>query len=197
MTIIPRKFREKNSLDDWKDFRTVFLSIVNRKQAEQNQAALMWGDVADLDAEIRESVADDIEEEPNARYWPDEFNALLRPDGFGAPLWFDQEALFVCSNGPKFAGASDAPNGTNNRPDKAVGWINPVWDQDGIPGWYRIELVNYSLDENHNPRRDKTFVWEGVVIPGGRMILGRWRYPYAEAILVSCAKICSLTDSSQ
>jgi len=52
----------------------------------------------------------------------------------------------------------------------ASGWLNPLEEQQGIPGWQRITLMKH-FDESHN---DDLWAYEGVVLPGGRIIVGRW-----------------------
>lgn len=56
------------------------------------------------------------------------------------------------------------------------GWVNPLEPQFGIPGWHRITMMKH-FDENYNNLdADHLWAYEGVVLPGGRLIVGRWWY---------------------
>ncbi|KAF2739843.1 hypothetical protein EJ04DRAFT_425903 [Polyplosphaeria fusca] len=60
------------------------------------------------------------------------------------------------------------------------GWLNPLPPQPAncvIPGWQRITFMKYFLDEEDvGIEMDSLWAYEGVVLPGGRMMLGRWWY---------------------
>ncbi|KAF2472211.1 uncharacterized protein BDR25DRAFT_367005 [Lindgomyces ingoldianus] len=59
----------------------------------------------------------------------------------------------------------------------ASGWLNPLPAQPRgieIPGWQRITFMKYFIDDDHQYAEDNLWAYEGVVLPGGRMILGRW-----------------------
>lgn len=55
-----------------------------------------------------------------------------------------------------------------------LGWLNALPDQQGIPGWQRITFMKHFLDDFDQPEKDNLWAYEGVVLPGGRIILGRW-----------------------
>jgi hypothetical protein len=56
----------------------------------------------------------------------------------------------------------------------ALGWLNPLPPQGGIPGWQRITFMKHFTEDYENPNEDNLWAYEGVVLPGGRIILGRW-----------------------
>ncbi|KAF1840797.1 uncharacterized protein K460DRAFT_380586 [Cucurbitaria berberidis CBS 394.84] len=56
----------------------------------------------------------------------------------------------------------------------AIGWLNPLPPQAGIPGWQRITFMKHFMDDFDQVDRDNLWAYEGVVLPGGRIILGRW-----------------------
>jgi hypothetical protein len=58
----------------------------------------------------------------------------------------------------------------------AIGWLNPLPDQQGIPGWQRITFMKHFMDDFDQVEQDNLWAYEGVVLPGGRIILGRWWY---------------------
>ncbi|KAF2131437.1 hypothetical protein P153DRAFT_421501 [Dothidotthia symphoricarpi CBS 119687] len=56
----------------------------------------------------------------------------------------------------------------------AIGWLNALPDQGGIPGWQRITFMKHFTDDLDQVAQDNLWAYEGVVLPGGRIILGRW-----------------------
>jgi hypothetical protein len=57
----------------------------------------------------------------------------------------------------------------------ASGWLNPLQAQHGIPGWQRVTLMKHFM-EDYDTLDDDLWAYEGVVLPGGRTMLGRWWY---------------------
>ena len=57
----------------------------------------------------------------------------------------------------------------------ASGWINPLRPQYGIPGWQRITFMKH-YDNLAYANLDDLWAHEGIVLPGGRIIVGRWWY---------------------
>lgn len=58
----------------------------------------------------------------------------------------------------------------------ADGWLNPLPPQHGIPGWQRITMMKYFV-ENGNIDMDALWAYEGIMLPGGRLMVGRWWCP--------------------
>lgn len=57
----------------------------------------------------------------------------------------------------------------------ATGWMNPLPPQQGIPGWQRVTMMKYFADEDTGSiDREALWAYEGVVLPGGQIMLGRW-----------------------
>ena len=56
----------------------------------------------------------------------------------------------------------------------ATGWLNALPPQCDIPGWQRISFMKHFEEDLHEVGQDDLWAYEGVVVPGGRMILGRW-----------------------
>lgn len=59
----------------------------------------------------------------------------------------------------------------------AIGWLNPLPPQAGISGWQRITFMKHFIDDFDQMDQvelDNLWAYEGVVLPGGRIILGRW-----------------------
>jgi hypothetical protein len=57
-----------------------------------------------------------------------------------------------------------------------VGRIHSIPPQAGIPGWQRLVMVKFDADLD-DPGIDDLWAYEGVVLPGSHMILGRWWFP--------------------
>lgn len=60
----------------------------------------------------------------------------------------------------------------------ADGWLNTLPSQSGVPGWKRMTMMKYFEDEYGNIDFDRLWAYEGVVLPGGQIIVGRWWSPY-------------------
>ncbi|KAF2638019.1 hypothetical protein P280DRAFT_405709 [Massarina eburnea CBS 473.64] len=58
----------------------------------------------------------------------------------------------------------------------ATGWLNPLPDQCEIPGFMRFTLMKHFEDNLDNFTVNNLWAYEGVVLPGSRIILGRWWY---------------------
>jgi len=56
----------------------------------------------------------------------------------------------------------------------AIGWLNALPDQCGIPGWQRITFMKHFAEDLDDVDSDNLWAYEGVVLPGGRIIVGRW-----------------------
>lgn len=59
----------------------------------------------------------------------------------------------------------------------ATGYTYPLPAQHGVPGWQRIVMMKYFLDDNGNYEEEAIWAYEGVVLPGGQLIVGRWWAP--------------------
>ncbi|KAF3043202.1 hypothetical protein E8E12_008394 [Didymella heteroderae] len=57
---------------------------------------------------------------------------------------------------------------------QAIGWLNALPDQCGIPGWQRITFMKHFAEDLDDVDSDNLWAYEGVVLPGGRIIVGRW-----------------------
>ena len=64
-----------------------------------------------------------------------------------------------------------------NRPYNASGFISALPPQEGIPGWQRFTMMKYFEDSTGNFDESALWAYEGIIIPGGQMILGRWWSP--------------------
>lgn len=56
----------------------------------------------------------------------------------------------------------------------AIGWLNALPTQFGIPGWMRITFMKHFAEDLDDVDSDNLWAYEGVVLPGGRIIVGRW-----------------------
>jgi hypothetical protein len=56
----------------------------------------------------------------------------------------------------------------------ASGWINPIASQRGVPGWNRMSMMKYFKNTDGSLDYGALWAYEGVILPGGNMIVGRW-----------------------
>ncbi|KAK3110233.1 hypothetical protein LTR53_015673, partial [Teratosphaeriaceae sp. CCFEE 6253] len=60
----------------------------------------------------------------------------------------------------------------------AQGWLNALPAQQGVPGWRRMTMMKYFEDPDSGVVDEEAlWAYEGVVLPGGEMMLGRWWSP--------------------
>lgn len=60
----------------------------------------------------------------------------------------------------------------------ALGWLNALPPQQGIPGWQRMTMMKFFQDPDTGViDREALWAYEGVVLPGGQIIVGRWWSP--------------------
>ena len=77
----------------------------------------------------------------------------------------------------------------------ASGWLNPLPPQRGVPGWQRLTMMKYFRDPDGAVDHGVLWAYEGVVLPGGQIIVGRWWAPenvdedhkYSGPIIMWCA----------
>ncbi|EME88258.1 uncharacterized protein MYCFIDRAFT_76089 [Pseudocercospora fijiensis CIRAD86] len=60
---------------------------------------------------------------------------------------------------------------------KADGWLNPLPSQNGIPGWQRMTMMKYYEQDDGTVDTSSLWAYEGVCLPGGQIIIGRWWSP--------------------
>jgi hypothetical protein len=65
---------------------------------------------------------------------------------------------------------------------QATGWVNGLPAQEGIPGWQRITFMKHFGRDEAEWDEENLWAYEGVVLPGGRIILGRWWFANAEGV---------------
>ena len=82
----------------------------------------------------------------------------------------------------------------------AIGWLNALPDQCGIPGWQRITFMKHFAEDLDDVDSDNLWAYEGVVLPGGRIIVGRWWFASERVdfdVSVSlCARSRKLVDTN-
>ena len=80
--------------------------------------------------------------------------------------------------------------GVDGRPFRCSGIVHVMPKVQGIPGWQRITFMKYFTNESPASQTDPCYppfydihedsphwAYEGVVLPGGHMLLGRWWNP--------------------
>ena len=57
----------------------------------------------------------------------------------------------------------------------AQGWLNALPPQHGVPGWQRMTMMKYFQDDDIGEiDYEALWAYEGIVLPGGQIILGRY-----------------------
>lgn len=64
----------------------------------------------------------------------------------------------------------------NNENFLADGWLNPLPPQFRIPGWQRMTMMKFFVDET-GIDMDALWAYEGILLPGGKIMVGRWWCP--------------------
>ncbi|KAJ9647878.1 hypothetical protein H2199_001654 [Coniosporium tulheliwenetii] len=59
----------------------------------------------------------------------------------------------------------------------SAGWLNPLPWQNDIPGWQRMTMMKFFFDSQGRPDEEALWAYEGVVLPGGQIMVGRWWSP--------------------
>lgn len=57
------------------------------------------------------------------------------------------------------------------------GWLNPLPPQNGIPGWQRVTMMKYFLEPDGSIDMEALWAYEGIMLPGGKIMIGRWWCP--------------------
>ncbi|TAQ86739.1 hypothetical protein B7494_g4941 [Chlorociboria aeruginascens] len=68
-----------------------------------------------------------------------------------------------------FYGTSDGLNAAH-----MYGRLHAVPPQQGIPGFQRVSIMNFHPDEHGHYNPEDVWAYEGCVLPGNRVIVGRW-----------------------
>ncbi|CZT16774.1 uncharacterized protein RCC_02609 [Ramularia collo-cygni] len=63
----------------------------------------------------------------------------------------------------------------------ADGWIESLPSQSSISGWQRLSMTKFWVDTSGEIDYETMWAYEGVVLPGGRLIVGRWWSPNESA----------------
>jgi len=103
--------------------------------------------------------------------WDDEYVDLLFPFG---PFYFCVR-LFIGALLPSVFPWQFLTAPT--RQYYSAGYLNPLPPQEGIPGWQRMTMMKYFITPDGAFDADALWAYEGVVLPGGQIIVGRWWSP--------------------
>ena len=76
-----------------------------------------------------------------------------------------------------------------------MGWLNPLPPQQGIPGWQRMTMMKYFVEDEDTTSpyaalNDSLWAYEGVVLPGGMIIVGRWWHPASNGRDQDVSSVC-------
>ncbi|OAL50663.1 hypothetical protein IQ07DRAFT_643897 [Pyrenochaeta sp. DS3sAY3a] len=126
-----------------------------------------------------------------------ELNFLVPGEGMEWPTEWDKELISCVDTldpwsvyDPHRRYVSPTPNQILNVESKSVrfvgkglddedrfftrGWLTPLSRQSYIPGWQRMTMMRHTNTDLAASVHEENHAYEGVVLPGGRMIIGRW-----------------------
>lgn len=116
-------------------------------------------------------------------FWPDVFEKLLPTNpipllrrGPRTRRQFRRQQDFaeaVASPSVGFSVRSDR----DAEPFRASGWFHAVGAQSDVPGWRRFVMMKFARDPYGNVDEAELWAYEGVVLPGDQIIVGRWWSP--------------------
>lgn len=117
-------------------------------------------------------------QDDDSHYWPESFEqevaSQLQPELL-AKTRAQRRAL---EKGEHFQPVSYrfGGNGTDQKDNfSANGWLNSLPSQMGVPGWQRLTMMKYYKNKDTDVIDDNSlWAYEGVVLPGGKIIVGRW-----------------------
>lgn len=71
---------------------------------------------------------------------------------------------------------SRGASGAHNLPRRfhSSGRATPLPPQHGVPGWRRVVMMKYYRDRHGDVEENSLWAYEGVLLPGGQVMLGRW-----------------------
>ncbi|PVH93955.1 hypothetical protein DM02DRAFT_207624 [Periconia macrospinosa] len=112
--------------------------------------------------------------------WPNLFEAKLRSKRDTLPTSPPQQPPQHSKNAtPEYSTKNIQLKGWGEDLDDhffATGWLNPLPPQSGIPGWQRVTFMKHFETDATQFSHDNLWAYEGVVLPGGKFIVGRWWY---------------------
>lgn len=109
--------------------------------------------------------------------WPDYFEQHLR----AAPQVSEDEKPGAFQFEAAGAYSQEAFRRTENEPYdfRFSGWMKPLKPQPKemeIPGWHKVSFMKY-CKTNDSAEVFNMWAYEGVLLPGGKIMLGRWWCP--------------------
>ncbi|KAI9748852.1 MAG: hypothetical protein M1835_007090 [Candelina submexicana] len=109
----------------------------------------------------------------------DHVNSIPWPEDFEIHLHSTNEIAFIDTHQRSISSRSlrFQTSGLDWSDSYGSGHIQEIPPQQGIPGWQRFTMMKYHIDENGFYLNSDSWAYEGVVLPGSQIILGRWWHP--------------------
>jgi hypothetical protein len=108
--------------------------------------------------------------------WPKAFEALIKSNPYSTsspPRSRQTRSASAIMNKKYELNAFYGTSRGASQPSHFYGRIHGLPEQQGIPGFQRISLIKFfPLDGEYDP--GQVWAYEGCVLPGGRIIVGRW-----------------------
>lgn len=142
----------------------------------------------------------------NPRSWPDKFEeclSSLAPPDDQSTTRSQSRCIAVndlVDDRPQSFRLRDI--GDEATPFYGEGWINALPAQNGIPGFRRFTMMKHQ-DDTYLVS-DKSWAYEGVILPGGKIVLGRWwspiemvANPYSGPFIMWCVDKPGASDADE
>ena len=131
-----------------------------------------------------QSIHLDLASDDDSSAWNHNFEAML--DSLKTPVAQSRTRAQKSASGGASTNLADFATssyrfdgqGTDNDEDFYMeGWLNPLPPQQGIPGWQRVTMMKYFVENNGNIDMAALWAYEGIMLPGGKIMIGRWWCP--------------------
>lgn len=114
--------------------------------------------------------------------WPAVFEDILKSKSMpiNAPKTRAQKSGHIGQVIGDFAAGTTRFFGAGDDSDeqfRCEGFLNTLPLQHGIPGWKRMTMMKYYYDDQGYIDMQALWAYEGVMLPGGKIMVGRWWCP--------------------
>jgi hypothetical protein len=115
----------------------------------------------------------------NADNWPQQWDAVLQSDPYAEfdrmvePKRLSPRKKNKGVKRPEIKQFWGSSRGLKN--GHMYGRVHALPNQQEFHGWQRVTIMKFFANNAGEYDQDQVWAYEGCVLPGGRMILGRWR----------------------
>lgn len=123
-----------------------------------------------------------VDPDKKQKPWPAAFERILKSKSMpiNTPKTRAQKSGYAGQAIGDFSAGTKAFGGNGDDSDemfKCEGFLNTLPPQHGIPGWKRMTMMKYYYDDQGHIDMQALWAYEGVMLPGGKIMVGRWWCP--------------------